>query len=1330
MRVLLVLAVIGTVAAALAQQTVMLTFDQPQTAGICGYRQMWDTPVVTAEDGVTVVPEGGFTDRRLVAPWAPAKRKNGELPGGLVMDAIHRGLLVRFPGVAESIAAQLQKRYIIQKAELVLPFLDNELLPEGKSAMDGRPPADGGYLFRTNWGVLEQYKAEDPAWHAVAWALRKPWQADLTTGPTYNAYINGAGYWAKYGAQDEKQDRFPARLGPAEVSGKSPEGRIDITATLNDPVYGKAPADRLRRLADCGFLLKKLETYDYRYYTGAYEWATGTGGHGLRIKTPTLVVTFARSGRSPKVGTLTPAVNLALLAEMLTKDGSGGKPTAVMPTKEEILAIAEKHKFSKPDWMPAWQWLRVQELKGFTTQDKGDVPFWYTYVAPYTRRLGNAPEQVYPIWLDFILSKPYRGWDGFSAASDTLFWNLYKDAMPVPVQEHLQNNWKAWSLDDQKTEDLDHPQAMQLWYGNQNKYYKETGDWRGNTSFYRDGYCYVISTMNFNHTSALGALLGGNIAGSERMMADGRHGLEYFPLRLWTWYDGTAQEAIDHYYYAITLSDQKMFADFGPTHFDRLMGQSCLAKSMDELISAYHPGLRHFISVSGRTSVPKYLLASQDGLQYIMHTMSKSGALHDVNNPAPPFKTSVIDGHFSPREAALQSTTGPWAPEWMANMVDDKPLPFEMTTSFKQWGTHLLHPLYRRVYMTDNYGLASADIPNGIVQVMGQWRRADKQVENVQDMGTMTVRCGINDTPMVNAAPGWMEPQGQQAVLQHKNKLITLTSPYNMTNREGVKSIQSTAAFYNFQQPAATWEIYIDGNKVDALPATCKQGQRITVKDGVTYIGIIPLPASNLGRTDEVVLRAGTPQTYDNVTTAPALQIDSYNLQQTAPLEKDAHWTIIDRAYGGFIIEYGDATDYKDFAAFQQHMREAKVDITRVGGGTDDTAVTYASGADTLKMTVNTLFAGGDRPSTECFRYRAVNDRWPYLPAGIDRDSNTTQMGTTGRLTKGGAVLTCEPDIMGYLQAEPKSGTYAGFNPLPDPTLWSLSVPGGVSVKTDGRVSLLRCVVRPAENKLWVDYGVKDGQQTPDMATALLLFGLKDAPTVEFNGKPLAAPLAVVTVEGQLAYVLPLVENAPIAGIAARYARAQQLFATLGKKSDTPVFVQDWYLVGPFYNDFLGKGYKKNIYEPEKTPGQVDLNATYTGVDTEGKEAPVRWTRLPAAAPLGGGPVNLLNAMKPNKGVCAFLYTKITSDRDRQVTLYTGSDEFMTVWLNGVKVLANPYYRAALKDQDKAVIPLKKGENTVLVKLAHGWEGWNFFFRLGDEFGFPMTEGITYGFGK
>ena len=35
-----------------------------------------------------------------------------------------------------------------------------------------------------------------------------------------------------------------------------------------------------------------------------------------------------------------------------------------------------------------------------------------------------------------------------------------------------------------------------------------------------------------------------------------------------------------------------------------------------------------------------------------------------------------------------------------------------------------------------------------------------------------------------------------------------------------------------------------------------------------------------------------------------------------------------------------------------------------------------------------------------------------------------------------------------------------------------------------------------------------------------------------------------------------------------------------------------------------------------------------------------------------------------------------------------------------------------------------------MLKLAHGYEGRKLFFRLGDEYGLPVTDGIAFGFGQ
>ena len=138
--------------------------------------------------------------------------------------------------------------------------------------------------------------------------------------------------------------------------------------------------------------------------------------------------------------------------------------------------------------------------------------------------------------------------------------------MPAHVQDHVKRYWEAWLMPDIPTSALLHPQSPEAAAD-----WKRTQDWRGRASFFRAGSNYATSTQNFNHMAALGALLGGAIIDSKHAIADGRHGLEHYPLRLWTMQDGSTQEMLDHYYFSITLSAQKMFADFGPSATDRLM---------------------------------------------------------------------------------------------------------------------------------------------------------------------------------------------------------------------------------------------------------------------------------------------------------------------------------------------------------------------------------------------------------------------------------------------------------------------------------------------------------------------------------------------------------------------------------------------------------------------------------------------------------------------------------------------------------------------------------------------------------------------------------------
>ncbi len=1221
-------------------------------------------------------------------------------PGARTVDAAQRSVLLRFPGAAEQIAARLAEGLALAKVEVVLDFADYEINPSG-------------YICRTGLGE-KKWRENPPNWHVVAWALRKPWHADAESGPTFNAYINGAGYWARWGASDPEKDRFPKPFAPAELSVYQREARIDVTPAATNASFGASLGERLRALEEHGFLLRKLETYDMRYrdWWDAYEWAVPTGGHGLTFANPRLVVTF-RPGTSAPVS-LPPATDLTALASRLIAEGSGGTPTAVLPSEAQLQDLAQRLAFRQPAWMPDWQWERVKQLHelGGST-----ISQWESGL------VSGDPARYRRVIMDILTTAP-RYWKGWDIQSDLLLLYLYREALPAFVLDYLRQYWLAWLMPDLPTDVFFHPQSQE-----NEKYWQETGDWRGRTSFFRDGYMYNISTMNFNHTSAMGALLGGAFVGSEYAMADGRHGLENFPLRLWCWFDGSTQESIDHYYFAITLSGQKMFADFGPSQLDRMMGRSILAKSVDELTSSWHPGLRRFISSSTRTSLA-HLLVKQDGLCHIMHTLSHGGALHDIGNEDT-LGISIWGHDFPPGRVALQTLPAPWAPEFVAYTVDEKPLPFEMTNTYKVWGNFAATPLWRRTYLGRHYGVASLDVSrNESVPMMVQWRRQDQPVERLDEVGTLIGRYGLNETNLLKTSGGGMAMQGgSTATLQHKNKLLFLASPLPKLEHpawkppEEIRSLQLTLGILNFQQPP-TWRLFVDDQPVMALPRSVKAGQRIVIHDGVSYVGIIPLPATDLGRSDEVLITEGPEQEPEGGGKAKiALLIESFNRKQDAPLNPDqADWQAIDEAYNGFVIEVGDVSEYPSLADFSRHLRQAQLE-TRYEAETKTLHVTYKSGGDTLECGYRTDY-GGDWnrsvPTDQCFPYRRVNGAWPYLPPGLDRDSTLAQQGTSGRLEKNGATLTCEPFHTAFLQTEPITGTYAGHNPLPDPILWSMTLPGGAAIRADGRLSMTRVIAVPRENRLTVDYATKADQTGPDLATCLLVSGWREQPVVVRNGEPVPLPLKQVRVGAESAWVIPLTATPPdLQALPERARRAQEALEKITAAANRPRdYAQDWLVVGPFPN-VRGAGFN-TVYPPEH---KVDLAATYEGVEG----ARIAWKRVqPEGAPaVASRPIDLLGLFEPNKAVCAYAYTEIIADRDCTVTLYTGCNERLAIWVNGALVLRQPDYRGDAPDQDRVQVQLKKGANPVLCKLCHGHEGWNFYLRLGDEFGLPV-EGLTF----
>jgi len=1191
-----------------------LIIEQPECAGISGFRAHWDATIPVAENGARQQVDSVVKDRGQTAVW------DGKTPGPLAFDAIHRNLMVRFPGAAERIADALAAGKVIEKVELVLPYRDEEIWPQGQVDY----PSPDGYRYRMNWDCDKLYRNIRPNWHAVAHLLRKPWTADPEIGPTYNAAVNGAVYWKRFGATDSDEDRHPMQLGPAEVSSYEPAGRMDVTAVLTDPEFGATIGDRLRQLADCGFIVSKWEIYDHRYFNGPYEFTVGAGTRAVVIEKPQLVVTL-KPGPGVTVD-LPPRTDVAALADR-HRGNPLGTPTAVVPGPEKVKELNEQF-LARPDWMPEWQYEHVRQLLALGGQDAA-LPFYYRLTPSYvvnraiqgfrqqavaaeSERTGRRvrpqdielPQEemdyaVYLAWVDWNQTRPIRYCEGHLTAADAVTqWHGFRDALPAPTKDLILRDWTAWLMPDRETEldpvlrrrfdnvsgklvhpMVDDPRVGQDKDGNKAEwnqghiYYKTTGDWRGNRSFFRSGFTREMSTANFNSTAVTGALLCGQIIGSEHAIEDGRFGLYTFPFSLWTWNAGAGQEYIDHYYWSIALAGNKLFADYSDGLAQRMLGWSILNKSVNDLALAYHPGLRMLLGPASRTYY-EHVLGVQDGIYHILHVMSKKGVLRDADTGVLPALTPsgayILEttaehkrkpgtgtkdpnpisawGHdYPPHAVAQNSLSGPWADPWMTEWIDEKPLPWYALTEKKVVADGDLVT----TWMGEHYGLASIRETNQRIHVLGQWRRQPRTATTMRDVGTLDLRIGFNQTQIGSDQAGDITQQGAYRVGQSRNKLILMARPQikmigdlsknyrfgDPRNRLGgtfgprpITSVQCTAALFNYEEPQPNWKIFVDDREVESLPATARADQLITIRDGVTYLAFRPLPTADFGRDAEVTLEVPGPQTqayHEQTLIQPALFIHVNFYRRDTPLAVE-DLQKMQGSHSGFVVEMGDEAEYGSFANFQRHVRAATMDASEQDGAY---RVTYSSGEDTLAAHWAPY---SDQQGPFTFTVNGADPYAEFKAAQMWQDTTLSQMGLGRTLEKAGMrVESSAPRGRRYplmVQAFPRQKTFVFTNPAPSWRACRFHAPGGITVQADGLVAMSQWALVDGGREIRVrnamfDFDPRHAPAEAERATLLFVVGLAEKPLATVNDERVE-PRAY-THAGVSGWLVPLDGNVP-----------------------------------------------------------------------------------------------------------------------------------------------------------------------------------------------------------
>ncbi len=172
-------------------------------------------------------------------------------------------------------------------------------------------------------------------------------------------------------------------------------------------------------------------------------------------------------------------------------------------------------------------------------------------------------------------------------------------------------------------------------------------------------------------------------------------------------------------------------------------------------------------------------------------------------------------------------------------------------------------------------------------------------------------------------------------------------------------------------------------------------------------------------------------------------------------------------------------------------------------------------------------------------------------------------------------------------------------------------------------------------------------------------------------------------------------------------------------QADVPVvvpqeaYLREWMILGPFE------------LEPMEKDGPIpaDWTRDFISVDSltdiSGTSGGMQWKKL--ADEDGTPEVDLASQLSPNTNVAAYVATYVFAQEAGPRALLFGSDDGITVWVNGRRVFERQETRGCACDEDRAVVYLEKGRNLLVLKITQGGGGWGFCARFQDNNGLSTS---------
>ena len=181
---------------------------------------------------------------------------------------------------------------------------------------------------------------------------------------------------------------------------------------------------------------------------------------------------------------------------------------------------------------------------------------------------------------------------------------------------------------------------------------------------------------------------------------------------------------------------------------------------------------------------------------------------------------------------------------------------------------------------------------------------------------------------------------------------------------------------------------------------------------------------------------------------------------------------------------------------------------------------------------------------------------------------------------------------------------------------------------------------------------------------------------------------------------------------AARKELPSTALPDLRKIYNRPVPVMNWYLIGPF-----GKGDNAKI-DPSAT---VDFTQPMIGR----KGVKLAWQQQKSEHPQGV--IDLQKLFGSEGDVFSFGIAEVQSPVERKAQLMVGSDDSLTVWLNGKQVYEFNDVRGWSVDSGTIDITLKPGANRLIIKCGNGGGGWQFSVGVTEPGDYAFLKGPAPG---